>query len=367
MFRFYNFLFVLLILFPQVGFAKSDWPSGKLMTSTGSNYVGIGTIATAPEICKIFSHSFFKPSKVIDYNELDTISSDFRWKGIEASSLWIQKKFSEQSLKTNTGGLHFDKKTGLIADYNLSACLNAIKMKRPKFYTWIKKRFLYYLKDDCLEQKFKIKKDVDNNGNIIEKRIPLKKKSCINFNYNGRNYSNWNSTTFSLMLVWKEAHPVLNKIFDNGRKTLDARIVIRDKRLEQERIVEDMEKAKRKRQEEVRKQRKKAWLDYSSREKKIMEQVYNFSSSGDVNGKEYNYWVELKACVLTNGNQTIDNREINMTAFRIYPEIRNNQTVRITSSDGKFTFSTSENIPSDRLQRAWKLAFKECPGKTSKF
>ena len=57
-----------------------------------------------------------------------------------------------------------------------------------------------------------------------------------------------------------------------------------------------------------------------------MEQVYNFSSSGDVNGKEYNYWVELKACVLTNGKQTIDNREINMTAFRIYPEIRNNQT-----------------------------------------
>ena len=98
-----------------------------------------------------------------------------------------------------------------------------------------------------------------------------------------------------------------------------------------------------------------------------MEQVYNFSSSGDVNGKEYNYWGELKACVLTNGKQTIDNREINMTAFRIYPEIRNNQTVRMTSSDGKFTFSTSENIPSDRLQRAWKLAFKECPGKTSKF
>ena len=56
-----------------------------------------------------------------------------------------------------------------------------------------------------------------------------------------------------------------------------------------------------------------------------------------------------------------------MTAFRIYSEIKKNQKIKMISSDGKFYFSTYANIPIDRLQKAWKLAFNKCPGKSSKF
>ena len=28
-----------------------------------------------------------------------------------------------------------------------------------------------------------------------------------------------------------------------------------------------------------------------------MEQVYNFSTTGDLEGSQYNYWVEVKACI----------------------------------------------------------------------
>ena len=52
-----------------------------------------------------------------------------------------------------------------------------------------------------------------------------------------------------------------------------------------------------------------------------MEQVYNFSTTGKLEGSSYNYWVEFKKCVLSNGRKTIDNRKINMTAFRIYSEM----------------------------------------------
>ena len=97
-----------------------------------------------------------------------------------------------------------------------------------------------------------------------------------------------------------------------------------------------------------------------------MEQVYNFSTTGDQEGSEYNYWVEVKACILSNGRKRIDNTKINMTAFRIYPEFKNKK-IKMISSDDKFYFSTHANISMDRLQKAWKLAFNQCPGKTSRF
>ena len=55
-----------------------------------------------------------------------------------------------------------------------------------------------------------------------------------------------------------------------------------------------------------------------------------------------------------------------MTAFRIYPEFKNKK-IKMISSDDKFYFSTYANISIDRLQKAWKLAFNQCPGKTSRF
>ena len=175
------------------------------------DYEAVGTIATASQICEVFSHPFFEiPAK--NYRMLDTVNGQFRWEGIEASTLWIKKKFKDANAYSRS--LSLEKNTLAIADQNFTACLKQIKIKNPKLFNFIKYRFLHYLKDDyCLEQRFRIKKQVDDNGNITEERIPLKKKSCINFNYNSWDYSYWNSTTFVLMLVWKEAHPVLSTIF----------------------------------------------------------------------------------------------------------------------------------------------------------
>ena len=149
-----------------------------------------------------------------NYDILDAMNGYFIWDGIEASTLWIEKQFKEVNAKLY--GLGLDENTLIIADKNLTTCLKQIKMDRPNFIPFITERFLPYLKEKCLVQNFSVKKKVDNKGKITEERIPLKKISCIDFNYNARDYSYWNSTTFALMLVWKEAHPVLSTIFDSG-------------------------------------------------------------------------------------------------------------------------------------------------------
>ena len=100
---------------------------------------------------------------------------------------------------------------------------------------------------------------------------------------------------------------------------------------------------------------------------KALEQVYNFSSTGDPEGRSYEFWIEVDSCVLTNGKATLDNRDINMTAFRIYPDWSVNNEAIIVSSDGEFYLATASNISIERVQQAWGLAFDECPGKTSAF
>ena len=62
-----------------------------------NDFVNVGTIATASQICEVFSHPFFEiPAK--NYRMLDTINGQFRWDGIEASTLWIKKNLKMQML-----------------------------------------------------------------------------------------------------------------------------------------------------------------------------------------------------------------------------------------------------------------------------
>ena len=148
------------------------------------------------------------------------------------------------------------------------------------------------------------------------------------------------------MLIWKEAHPVLSTIFENGNKVINVRIVRRNKLIEQKRLAEEKKKIETQKQKQIYNKRKQAWLLYKSRKKTLMEEVYNFSTNGDPEGSQYNYWVEVKDCILSNGSKRIDNTKINMTAFRIYSEIKN-QKIKMISSDNKFYFSTYANISID--------------------
>ena len=150
-----------------------------------------------------------------------------------------------------------------------------------------------------------------------------------------------------------------------GPKTLEGKARLAE--LERSRAAQIAEeKALKQMAEATRLKAAKDWSDYQERQKTIMEQVYNFSTTGYPEGLKRLRWIEVQPCILTDGIRQIDNRMLNMTAFRIYRDYIGSAWYMI-STDMNVSFSTPEKIPIERLQKAWVLAFQNCPGKTSSF
>jgi hypothetical protein len=328
-----------------------------------TKYVKLGMLATSNEICEVFSHPFFNYTSN-EYKVLDTVSSDFNWKGINAASMWIQQKFKEKGVQLRRFWLMENIHNA--ANENLSKCLAEKEIATPGFYKKLTRHFLRnlgYQGIRCIGQKFRLEQFVNDTGKISTRKIPTKPQSCIDFNFNSGNLNGWNTSTITLMLIWKEAHPVLKNIFDNGETVLIARLA-ENKRIQLAK--EKEEKARQKARKQASLDRAVEWSNYQNRKKTLLEQVYNFATTGYPEGLKTLKWVEEKPCVVTDGNRTIDNRTLNMTAFRIRKNFIGSQWYMI-SSDTKVRLTTSANIPLDRLQKAWGLAFQECPGITSKF
>ena len=337
---------------------SSKWSDAK--------FVKIGTLANADEICLLFEHKLF--SRLPRYgNLLGSTNMDLRWDGIEAGTLWLKQTLTRKGVQEVSRGFGLIKNMQTQAEKNLSECLKKKSKKKPNFYPTLRRYFLGYLsRKKCFLDTFRVRKTVDDRGNVITRRVPIKKSGrggCVYFGYNSGNISYWNSSTFLLLVIWKDAHPVLRKILDKGEETLTLKIA--ENRARRQAKLEAQRKRKAERREHQRRVNS-AWLAYSGREKTLLEEVYNFASTGYLPGRKYQYWIENPRCVLTSGSSKIDNRKLNMTAFRIYKKLFGS-TWYIYSSDGKTTLSTSADIPLDRLQKAWGLAFRKCPGIKSRF
>ena len=112
----------------------------------------------------------------------------------------------------------------------------------------------------------------------------------------------------------------------------------------------------------------KAWQAYSQRPKTTLEQVLNYTSAGDVNGLDNKYWISgvngQNKCVLEITNyvnviydelkveRIIDIRRLSQVGFRI-----SNDWV----GDERSKLPRAEAAVLERLQKAWGLAFAECP------
>lgn len=135
------------------------------------------------------------------------------------------------------------------------------------------------------------------------------------------------------------------------------------------------QKTQREIEEEIRAQAQKVFAAYRDRPKTTLEEVFNFATSGKPEGSFFHRWTEVRKCVVkpwaedSRYRDEIDVRTMNMTAFRMTPQIRSTDAgvfQETISSDGKVTLR-GPDMPLDRLQTAWGLAFKECPGQRSKF
>ena len=71
---------------------------------------------------------------------------------------------------------------------------------------------------------------------------------------------------------------------------MKVRLIKHNKLIEQKRLAEEKKKSELQKQKELGNTRKQLWLAYKSRKKTLMEQVYNFSTTGDLEGSQYNYY-----------------------------------------------------------------------------
>ena len=69
------------------------------------------------------------------------------------------------------------------------------------------------------------------------------------------------------MLVWKEAHPVLSTIFENGNKVMKVRLIKRNKLIEQKRLAEEKKKG------ELQKQKELGIIDYSKVKSTVADRI----------------------------------------------------------------------------------------------
>lgn len=160
-----------------------------------------------------------------------------------------------------------------------------------------------------------------------------------------------------------------------------------------EKAKREKEKAKKEAQQKLLDNIKKAFSEYSAREKTEIEAVLNYTTTAQLDGTEDRYWVEGPKCTLQENGRMIINgayqkrntvikiKEFNQTAFKL--EIKNEKldpSARRTIEflywgDDKWNFRhafmpkpLSTGAPDlSRLQKAWTLAFDLCPGKKSAF
>lgn len=123
---------------------------------------------------------------------------------------------------------------------------------------------------------------------------------------------------------------------------------------------------------------------YQGREKTVLEQILNYTSFADENGyfsSVVSYWISGDSgedqCILTrhqfvpgapvtkNGIiEKIDLRQFNQNGFRF---VYVNPIAGWRVGDENTWLMGSGRAVLERLQKAWGIAFEECPGKKSPF
>ena len=125
---------------------------------------------------------------------------------------------------------------------------------------------------------------------------------------------------------------------------------------------------------------KNRWRTYKDREKLLIEQVLNFTTTGSTEGSEARYWVANSQCEAISEDDKVNIREFNQTAFKIKEDTvflhKDNMSILVLRwGDEKNQYSEfflppplGNGVPAmERLEKAWSLMFEECPGTTSRF
>lgn len=357
----------------------------------------VGNIASAAEICTILDHTIFSRGGALA-STMGTRGQEINW-DINDQTLADFSRFFTNTLQLpdeiiTYGGRRqrnniwqIDRNSLSIINNNLNECLRWIHTNRREQYNTIVHRFLV---------------PASARGALAVEEHPCFSSHYVNI-YSPplcADFGSWGGfdrrEIFAILLTLREGHPLLTNAL-NRFEASAAPAIARQQAAEQQR--RDSETRAREASERSQNQHMNQFRSYRDREKSVLEQVLNFSTTGNTEGWATIFWISghngNHRCVLTSfvsdsysnsitgihareSVRTLDIRLLNQTAFRIRrsvpPGVINNAAIMITAGDdttrviGVFMPELGTALPDiDRLQRAWELAFRECPGRRSAF
>lgn len=316
----------------------------------------VGTVASAEEICAIFNHPIFgfDPAQIRNAGLVAGIYANW---GHDSASEFLQSRV-RQLIPTKhfepidyPYGWQPDAKTSGAVLTQFDRCIT--RLSEEKFQV-ISRLFI---------------RDIatDKNPRILRMHGRVQKTTV-------------SDTHFLAMITLKEAHPVLKKQLDQAEARIAAKLAAADKAAGAE-------------QEAIR-----VWQEYKSK-LSLLEKVFNYTSHVTEEGTAASYWVSgdngQHKCIMSLREQrldifasppvretevttVVDLRQIRMQGFRIQ-RMRSEGYYgndRVTFypprewwrvGDEKTWVRGHADAVLERVEKAWVLAFRECPGVASPF
>ena len=136
--------------------------------------------------------------------------------------------------------------------------------------------------------------------------------------------------------------------------------------------------------ERLRLEIERRWMAYSARQKSVLEQVLNYTSTANVDGNRQSFWISgdngAHACVVTeyraNSPESLQNMDIRMfdaNGFGVRPDVGTYQLgnsyqptqIYVIGDERNRFIAQGRNLDYGRLNNAWELAVQQCPGRSA--
>lgn len=315
------------------------------------NPAAIGTIASTQEICAIFHHPIFQHGSDL-LRVVIPVSSKINWDTNNIGLDWLSQNISSQIFHQARRDWRPDPATIDVLINRKSECFNSIYQRNQAIFDLI---FYFWGQP---------------GRGCAANRLAI----CpSDFMARDLTAQHTQAERFRIMLALREAHPALISALDRLNTGVEEgvrAVVALERRRQQERQASaDAEQARSA-------QFRENLQNYRARQKSILEQVLNYTSTGSLEGSDFEFWVSghggSHRCILTQFSRSairidpVDIRSINQTSTRLSPPNANHPGTILISDAERFRMVCS-GCDMERLRNAWSLAFQECPGRRSAF
>ena len=326
----------------------------------------IGTMAAWEEMCKVLEHSIFNNA---DWFLQGWRGGQSQWERVDRENVggrWLIERLKVFNRHLYTNIWIFSEPTRASLEAALSTCLRRIYISSQQRYLVIT-TFLDHLAP--VGRLSVVATECIGDRSLPEPRIPRSHDTkCITVSEKVSN----NVGSFLVLLTLKEAHSTLMAILDRAEMDIEEQL-----KNQQEAKQEAARAEKERIDAEAKAENLRAdiWRKYQSHGRTLLEKIFNYSASALEDGEKDYFWVSgdrgAHKCIMSfyefgKLKRSLDIREMSERGFRISRTGLVAEMWRFGDEKQSFQTIVSGQVI-ERLQQAWTLAFRECPGKKTEF